>query len=292
MSGGWSAFANDIGRDPAIAMALAQGPPGTFQVFAAIKFAHSEQGMNGRIPAPYGSAVGLSLIAPALLANVDVQGALAALAAAGKVQVTPDGIEMLDFSGDIDGHRCTRCRRRNPKPEASSRCPKCAGRTADDAASADADATANAVAGADAGAVATSTPPNPTSPNLTSPNPTSPDVPSGGGSVASQGSGEPEGGEGQSLYQFLLGTRIRSKARNRQGLIQDMATNLQVQGMTTDMARRLQAAAENVPGVSDPDGLFAAWLGSEKWRAVWDEQVLGKVNGHVRRLSGKLGVRA
>lgn len=104
-----------------------------------------------------------------------------------------------------------------------------------------------------------------------------------GGDGASLGEGDGERGQ-QTLFQMLCATGIRSKAKNRRKILGEWATDLDVQGLTADMFRRLRAKARQESS-SNPDGLLATWLDGGSWREKWEEIVGGKVAGMAQRLA-------
>jgi hypothetical protein len=285
----WFPCSEEIARSPRIARLGSAGR----QVYFAFRLAHSMHGSAGVVPGDYADAVGLQLLAPAWLGGVDVDAGIAELEAAGLIAASGEGVALTDFDPEIELPLCKGCKGRNPTPR-QKRCPKCASRPPRRARVGGA-GTAQTVRGDDTEGAQTShgadtAPTDPTPPHPTDSTESDPTRASGGGCAASQPAGEGIG-EGQSLYAFLLGTNIRSKSRNRQQVIRELATDLEVKGMHVDQARRLQAAARNVPGVEDADALLASWLTSDRWQEVWSEHLNAKVNGVVHKLSRKLGRR-
>lgn len=103
------------------------------------------------------------------------------------------------------------------------------------------------------------------------------DPPDRGGGQAPPGTGDGERGQ-QTLFQLLCATTIRSNAKNRRRILGEWATDLDVQGLTPDMFRRLRAKARQESS-GDPDALLATWLESGTWRDKWAEIIGGRIGG-------------
>ncbi|MFO0449311.1 MAG: hypothetical protein ACK52I_11750 [Pseudomonadota bacterium] len=98
--------------------------------WVALRVAHAAHGQGGVLPSRIGTAVGLPLVAPALVAGIDLDVALVELSRAGLIRLDDDGLALGDWDPESEQAPCTSCRRRNPDPR-HHRCPACRARDTD-----------------------------------------------------------------------------------------------------------------------------------------------------------------
>lgn len=88
--------------------------------------------------------------------------------------------------------------------------------------------------------------------------------PEGSGERSAEWGGGERGEEQGSLFNMLVGTTMRSEAKNRRKVISKIANDLAINGMTIPIARDLIRASRQ-ESTSDPGGLLAHWLDSGSW---------------------------
>ncbi len=99
--------------------------------------------------------------------------------------------------------------------------------------------------------------------------------------IGERGGGvDPDPGDAQAMFALLCATPMRSRAKNRRQILNEIAGAMAADGMGSDQLRRLIAKAR-AESNGDYCGLLGNWLKPGVWREKWQEIVGGRVGGLV-----------
>lgn len=109
---------------------IAELSPSARCLWFALRAAHASHGQGGVLPPRIGTKVGLPLVAPAIVAGIDLDRSLVELVRADLIRQDGETLVLVDWDQEIEQAPCSSCRRRNPDPR-HHRCPACRARDTD-----------------------------------------------------------------------------------------------------------------------------------------------------------------